>query len=958
MDTEAIGNGLMAEGGVMEFRLFGDVQVLTAGGSLNVGTPRQQAVLAALVIDARRAVAIETLIDRVWDDTPPAEVRNVLYSHLSRIRQLLKQAAGPSDTAVRLERRHAGYVLDVDPDLVDLHRFGRLVDRGRDERCADADRVRALAEALGLWRGTPLAALTGDWVAQVRSTWHRRRLDATVHWARAELRLGHPDVVIHTLPDLVTEYPLAEPLEGLLMEALYAAGRGAEAIDRYTTVRQRLGDHLGIDPGSDLQTLYQAILRGELPSGPPSGQAVVTAPRLASPAQLPPDVYGFTGRDTELHHLDELLTEASSPAGTGGTVVISAIHGTAGIGKTALALHWAHKVAGRFGDGQLYVNLRGFDPTGSPVAPTEAVRGFLDAFDVPPERISATLEAQVGLYRSLLAGRRVLVVLDNARDAEQVRPLLPGAPGCMAVVTSRNQLAGLVASAGARPMTLDLPTEAEARDLLAHRLGPDRLAAGRAAVSEIIALCARLPLALAIVATRAAMQPAFPLAVLADELREARGGLGEFAGPDPATDVRAVFSWSYLQLSPAAARLFRLLGLHPGSDIATPAAASLAGQPISEVRPLLTELAEAHLVEHTPGRYACHDLLRAYALELARTLDGDGERDAALHRVFSHYMHSAYYADRLLNPQRDDLATLPPIPPGVRPEHLTEKRQAFAWFGAEHRVLLAVIRQVGADDALIWQLASTLIRYFAYQGHWQDSIDALSAALGAARRLADPVKEAFAHRFLACTYIRLGRFDDSDIRLRDALDLSQGAGDTVGEAHTHRNYAWLLERQGRYPEALAHAERALDLFQTAGHQAGQARALNAVGWFQAMLGDYEEAITYCHRALQVQKELGDRFGQAETWDSIGYAHHHLGRHATAITCYETAAALYREFDDRYNEADTLTSLGDAHHAAGQPAPARTAWRHALDLFDLLGHPDADDVRIRLANSRTYDQYSP
>ena len=942
----------------MEFRLFGDVRVVTAAGSLDVGTPRQQAVLAALVIDAGRAVAIETLIDRVWNDTPPAEVRNVLYSHLSRIRRLLEQAAGPSDTAVRLERRHAGYVLDVDPDLVDLHRFGRLVDRGRDERCADADRARALAEALGLWRGTPLAALTGDWVAQVRSTWHRRRLDAAVRWARAELRLGHPDVVIHTLPDLVTEYPLAEPLEGLFMEALYAAGRGAEAIDRYGTVRQRLGDHLGIDPGPELQALYQAILRGEPPAGPPSEQAVLTAPRLASPAQLPPDVYGFTGRETELRQLEELLTEASSPAGTGGTVVISAIHGMAGIGKTALALHWAHKVAGRFGDGQLYVNLRGFDPTGSPVAPTEALRGFLDAFDVPPERIPATLEGQVGLYRSLLAGRRVLVVLDNARDAEQVRPLLPGAHGCMAVATSRNQLAGLVASAGARPLTLDLPTEAEARDLLAHRLGAGRLAAEAAAVDEVIALCARLPLALAIVATRAAMQPVFPLAVLADELREARGGLGEFAGPDPATDVRAVFSWSYLQLRPGAARLFRLLGLHPGSDIATPAAASLAGQPITEIRPLLAELARAHLVEHTPGRYACHDLLRAYASELAESLDGDAERDAALHRVLSHYMHSAYHADRLLNPQRDDPATLPSMPPGVRPEHLTDQRQAFAWFRAEHRVLMAVIRQVGADDALIWQLASTLIRYFAYQGHWQDSIDALSAALRAARRLADPVKEAFAHRFLGCTYIRLNRFDDAHIRLRDALDLYQGAGDTVGEAHTHRNHAWLLERQGRHREALGHARRALDLFQTAGHPAGQARALNAIGWFQAMLGDYEEAITYCDRALRLQKELGDRFGQAETWDSIGYAHHHLGRHATAITCYETAAALYREFDDRYNEADTLTSLGDAHHAAGEPAPARTAWRHALDLFELLGHPDADDVRTRLANTRTDGRYSP
>jgi DNA-binding SARP family transcriptional activator/tetratricopeptide (TPR) repeat protein len=957
----------------MEFRLFGELEVLAAGRSLDVGTPRQQAVLAALIIDAGRPVPIETLIDRVWNDSPPAEARNVLYSHLSRIRQMLRQAATLGDeAAVRVERRHAGYVLDIDPDLVDLHRFERLVDRGRDVRRADAERVRALAEALGLWRGTPLAALAGDWAGQVRSSWHRRRLDAAVQWARAELRLGHPDVVINTLPDLVTDYPLAEPLEGLFMEALHAAGRDAEAIDRYATVRQRLADHLGTDPGPELRTLYQAILRGELPPGPPSDRTIATAPRVASPAQLPPDVYGFSGRDTELRQLDGLLpatdtrspvvgtrgTPDGPPAGAESTVVISAIHGTAGIGKTALAVHWAHRIAGRFGDGQLYVNLRGFDPTGSPVAATEAVRGFLDAFDVPPERIPATLEAQVGLYRSLLSGRRVLVVLDNARDAEQVRPLLPGARGCMAVVTSRNQLAGLIAAAGAHQMTLDLPTAAEARKLLAYRLGTNRVAAEPSAVNEIIALCARLPLALAVVATRAAMHPAFRLAVLAGELREAHGGLGEFAGPDPATDARAVFSWSYLQLSPAAARLFRLLGLHPGPDIATPAAASLAGLPITEVRPLLTELALAHLVAHTPGRYACHDLLRAYASELAQTVDSDTDRGAALHRALSHYVHSADAADRLLNPHRDDSVTPPPIPLGVDPEHLTDHVQALAWFGAERPVLLAMLRQVAADDALVWQLAWTLIRFFAYQGHWHDSIDALNAALRAARRLADPLKEAFAHRFLGCTYIRLGRFDDSYVRLRNALDLYRGAGDIVGEAHAHRNYAWLLERQDRYREALAHSQRAFDLFQVADHRAGQARALNAIGWFHALLGRYEEAITYCQQALQLQRELGDRFGQAETWDSIGYAHQHLGRDALAVMCYETAAALYREFDDRYNEADTTASLGDAHHAAGNLASARDAWQHALDVFDLLGHPDALDVRTKLANSRIYEHHSP
>ena len=934
----------------MELRLFGEVQVVAAGRPLDPGTPRQQAVLAALAVDAGRPVATGTLVDRVWGDDPPAEARNVLYSHLSRIRRLFRQGAALGDgTVVRLERRHAGYLLDVDPDVIDLRRFVRLADLGRDPSRADAERVEALAEALRLWRGSPLAALTGDWVATVRESWHRRRLDAAVHWARAELRLGHAETVVDTLPDLIIEYPLAEPLEAMLISALHAAGRDAEAVDRYATVRQRLAEALGTDPGPELRALHEAILRGELATAPLADRHSPATPGGTVPAQLPPDVYGFTGRHAPLRRLDALLDAASDAPGS--ATVITVIDGMAGIGKTALAVHWAHRTAARFADGQLYVNLRGFDPTGTPVAPGEAVRGFLDALDVPPERIPVTLEAQVGLYRSLLAGRRVLVLLDNARDVEQVRPLLPGAPGCMVVVTSRDQLAGLVTTAGARPMTLDLPPLDEARELLVRRLGAGRVAAELSTADDIVAMCGRLPLALAIVATRAAIQPGLPLAVLAAELREAQGGLAEFTDPDLASDVRAVFSWSYRQLSPAAAGLFRLLGLHPGPDIGTAAVASLAGRPVAEVRPLLAELTRAHLVQGGGGRYAFHDLLRAYATELARTLDSEADRSAALYRVLGHCVHSAYRADLVLNPHRDDPVTPPPVPAGVEPDRPADQRQALAWFVAEHRVLMAVLDR-SDDDAMVWQLAWALIRFFAYHGHWQDSIDVLTAALRSARRLADPQKEAFAHRLLAGAYTRLRSFADAEARLRDALELYGSAGDVLGEAHTHRQHAWLLERQSRYREALRHARRALDLFRAAGYRVGQARALNAVGWFDAMLGDYADAIAYCEQALDLQRELGDRFGQAETWDSLGYANQRLGRHAAAISCYQTAVALYHEFEDRYNEGDSTASLGDAHYAAGDAASARDAWRRAADILDSLHHPDAGRIRAKLSTPRT------
>jgi DNA-binding SARP family transcriptional activator/tetratricopeptide (TPR) repeat protein len=942
----------------VELRLLGGVELLAAGRLLDVGTPRQQAVLAALAVDAGRPVAIEVLIDRIWDDSPPAEARNVLYSHLSRIRLLLRYAAGlTGEAAVPIERRRAGYLLDIPPAAVDLHRFWHLVERGRDPRGADADRVTALTEALGLWRGPPLAGLPGRWVAQVRGSCQRQRLDAVVGWAEAELRLGRPGAVITALPDLAADYPLVEPLEVLLMRALHAAGRDAEAVDRYALVRQRLADELGADPGPELRELHQALLRGELPRPAPGRPA--TAARRVPPAQLPPDVSGFSGRDDELRRLDGLLPPAGpaepggpgEPGGAGGTagaVVIATIDGMAGVGKTALAVHWSHRVADRFGDGQLYVNLRGFDPTGSPVTPGEAVRAFLEALEVPPERMPATVDGQVGLYRSLLAGRRVLVLLDNARDAEQARPLLPGAPGCLAIVTSRDQLAGLVAAAGAHPLTLGLPTAAEARDLLARRVGADRVAAEPQAVAEIVAACARLPLALAVVAARAAAHPAFGLAVLAGELRAARGGLDEFAGADPATDARAVFSWSYRQLSPPAARLFRLLGLHPGPDVATPAAASLAGLTTRQVRPLLAELARSHLVaEHVPGRYICHDLLRAYAGELAHLHDPEADRRAALHRVLSHYVHSGFAADRLLNPRRDDPTPLTEVPLGVGPEQMADRRAALAWFDAEHAVLLEAIRQAGGFDTEVWQLAWTLQRFFLYQGHWYDSIEVLNAALEAARRLADPAKQGFVHCYLGCAYVRFDRYGDGNAHLRRGLDLYREAGDRVGVPNAHYNFALVLDRQGRHREALGHAEQSRALFRAAGHGLGEAKALNAIGWFHARLGAYAEAIDDCQRALDLQGALGDRLRQADTLDSLGYAHHRLGHHQQAIACYRDAVALYREFDDRYNEAESSASLGTAEQAAGHLAAARATWQYALDIFDQLGHPDADEVRAKL-----------
>jgi tetratricopeptide (TPR) repeat protein len=584
------------------------------------------------------------------------------------------------------------------------------------------------------------------------------------------------------------------------------------------------------------------------------------------------------------------------------------------------------------------------------VAPAGALYGFLAALQVPPARIPAGLDARVALYRGRLAGKRVLVVLDNARDAGQVRPLLPGGSGCFVVITSRDRLAGLVAEEGAHPITLDLLAEGEAWQLLAHRLGADRVAAEPEAVGEIIARCARLPLALAIVAARAAGDERLPLAVYAVELGRARGDLGPFTGEDPRTDVRAVFSWSYRALSVEAARLFRLLGLHPGPDLAVPAAASLAGISEQRVRRLLAELTGAHLVaEATPGRYAFHDLLRGYAAEQAHAVDNDHARRAALHRVLDHYLHTAYTASLQLHPHRAPI-TLTPPQAGAARTVLAGYDEALAWLAAEHPVLLASITQATHHgfDVHAWQLTAALVPFFQARGHWHDWITTHTCALAATVRLADRPGQARTHRSAAYAHARLGHHADAATHLRHALRLSRALHDRTGEGHTRLTLSTALGQQGRHRQALHHAQAALDLFQTADHRAGQARALNAIGWYHGQLGDHQQALTHCQQGLAIAQQLGARHDQAATWDSLGHAHRHLGHHHQAVTCYQHAADLSHQLGDQPQQAEVLTHLGDTHHAAGNHTAAHNAWQQALTILDELDDPEADAVRAKLA----------
>jgi tetratricopeptide (TPR) repeat protein len=454
------------------------------------------------------------------------------------------------------------------------------------------------------------------------------------------------------------------------------------------------------------------------------------------------------------------------------------------------------------------------------------------------------------------------------------------------------------------------------------------------------------------VAARAATHPTFGLAALATELAQAGGRTGRLDGGDVLAQVRAVFSWSYTTLTPAAARLFRLLGLHPGPDTSTAAAASLTAAPPADTRATLAELTRAGLLtEHAPSRYGFHDLLHAYATDLTHSVDPDDGCRAATTRLLDHYTHTAHTAARLLNPTRDPIQILPTPPaPGATPEQPADQRAALAWLTAEHPVLLAAQRLAAGSgfDTHTWQLAWTLDTFLNRRGHWQDLAGAWQTALAAADRLGNLTATAFAHRALALAGSSLGGYGEAHTHLRPALDLSTEAADPVGQAHTHLHLGGLWERQDRPDQALEHAQQALALFRATGHLRGQAGALNNLGWYHALLGHHTHALTHCQQALSLFQQLGDRHGQAAAWDSLGYAHHHLAHHSQAVDCYQHALTLYRDLGDRYEQATTQTHLGDTHHAASQPDATHTAWTAALRILTDLDHPNAAAVRAKLA----------
>lgn len=933
----------------VRFAVLGPLKAWRGAAEVPLGPPKRQAVLSALLVQSGRPVPLDMIVDVVWGAEPPARAENIVHQHVGALRRMLEPHLASRAEASRLVRRSGGYLLDLNRNTLDLLRFRDLREQAQSAaaRAVPGQATQLLMEALALWRGPvglglPAPVRRHPLLATVDGEYSTAAKEA----ADAALAAGSEAVVLKPLRQAADLDPLDEALQARLVRVLAGAGQRAEALEHYRGVCSRLAATLGLDPGPELREAYEQVARG-----PGAGGRGVPSPRPPAPdepdcrAQLPPRPEAFIGREDDLALLDAALPAegTTSPA-----TVITVVGGAPGTGKTTLAVHWAHQVADRFPDGQLYVDLLGYAADGAVLRPGEAIRSLLEGFGVPAGRMPTDLDAQAAMYRSLFAGRRVLVVLDNARSAEQVRPLLPGAPGCMVVVTSRDQLSGLLVFHGARYLLLEALSTDEALEFLSRRLGARRVADEPSAALEIVERCGRLPLALAVVCARAAARPTAAPADLAGELRRSHGGPDTFATGGTAPDVRAVFSWSYRALPPTAARLFRLLSLCPGSEVSLHAAAALAGLEPRDARAALGELTRAQLcTEHRPDRFAAHGLLRAYSHELARGDDPE-EYLAARRRLLDHYLHSAHAAVTRLAPHFEKVPLAAPVA-GAAPLVFDDHDRAHAWLTTERSVLQAAVEQDVNDGVgeYAWRLALVLEWFLDRVGRWQDHFREQSSPLTNARRPGHVTAREHAHRALGFAGGRLERRVEAQAHLRRARELFAEIGDLTGQGRVLRHLAFLANSCGEHRTALRHYEEAERLYESVGCPGGRAAIANEIGWTLMLLGEYGAALKKCRRAVSLARDIGDSSVEAASWGSVGGIHARLGEHHEALRAYDHALALYRRIIDARPTAGTLMNIGDAHAAADAAERARAAWREALDILEGIGHPQAEEVRRRL-----------
>jgi len=933
----------------VRFGVLGPVEARAGGGELVVLAAKPRALLAVLLVHAGRPVSRDRLIAALWPDPAPPSARRVVSTYVSGLRASLGLPRhGPLP---RLALIGDGYRLEAAPGEVDLQVFGDLAGRGR-RTLSDGDAVAAamlLEQALGLWRGEPAQDVTlyGE-SALLLAGLSERRLLAEEDRVQAGLALGEDAALIAGLQVLAAAHPLRERPWGLLMTALYRSGRQGEALAAYQRLRARLVAELGAEPGSRLRELHQQMLSGEPLPGTLAAPVVLTP--LAVARQLPADVRHFTGRAGELDQLDTVTSAPGTDLPE--SVVITVISGTAGVGKTALAIRWAHQAARRFPDGQLHASLHGHGPA-SPADPHTVLSSFLRALGVAPERIPGTPDEAAGLYRSLLDGKKVLILLDNAAGAEQVRPLLPAAAGCLVIVTSRRSLAGLGARDGAIRITLAALPAGEAIQLLRVIIGPGRADAEPDALAAIASQCAYLPLALRIAAERAITRPHHPLAWLAGQLAATREPLDTLAADDdPATSVRAVLSWSYQSLTPDPARMFRLLGLHPGPDISILAAAALAATSRAQAQRLLDELADVHLAEEpAPGRYRLHDLLRAYAAERAIADEDPDGRATALRRVLTWYMHAADAADRMLAPAKRHVdLPAPPAEPGL--SRLPDYPAALAWCDAEQANLAAAIEAAAShgEADIAWKLQAAMLVYFDIRQLWATMISCGQAALAAARHAGDARAEARLLSGLGKPYRSLRRYDEALGFLQRALWIRQQTGDLLGEGAVWNNLGSVHNDMGRLDDAIGCFWRALDVAVRIGDQYGESIALSNLAEAYLLLRCPDQVSEPARQAVAIARQIGQPDTEAFALTSLGGACLALGQPAGALEHYQQALTAWQHAGDRHSIAAAHHRLGDLLHDTGHTSQARHHWGQALAIHEQTGDPKAPELRARLQDT--------
>ncbi|MEU7995022.1 BTAD domain-containing putative transcriptional regulator [Micromonospora sp. NPDC049060] len=910
----------------MRYRILGALRVVDSEGQPCLLDRRQSRILAVLLLSPNRMVSRDHLVDAVWDNSPPATAARQLQNCVSQLRQRLAGNRGKHP----IVPESAGYRIRLEAGQLDAQVFEASVAVATEQ--AAAGRVAAAAAGLRgtleLWRGPALAGIKGRAIEAGSHRLDEQRLATLETCLELELAQGRQNEIIGELLHLVTANPLRERMVGLLMLALHTSGRRSEALQAYDRLRHHLGEELGLDPGTTLQELHASILRNSAPASP------AAAPRRTAPRQLPVPARHFVGREPILRELDTLAEQADAQGGA-----IAVLDGTGGIGKTALAVRWAHRAATLFPDGQLFVNLRGFDPHRQPLPAATALRSLLGALGVTPEQIPADVDERASLYRSLLAERRMLIVLDNARDADQIRPLLPGGGGCMVVATSRNELTSLVAVEGARPFTLDLLSVEESRQLLTGRLGEERLTTDPQAVSELIACCARLPLALTIIAARAAAHPTFPLSTFSGELTGTQRRLDAVDGGDQFTQIRSVLSWSYQRLSAPVAQMFRLLGLHGGTDITATAAAYLAGRPTVHTRQLLTDLARSHMVnEHTMGRYAMHDLLSAYAGELVATHESEAERQRAIRRLLAYYLYTAAAADVLVTPHRRRTPLPEPVSPLDELPRFAGHLEALGWLETERNNLTAAVRLAhdSGEHATGWRLANLLWGLFHLGKYWDDWIATYRVGLACAQACEDTPAEFTMHSSLGTAYRELGRFAEARRCHHSALRISRRTADRWAEAQALNGLGAVYGDMRRSRLAQQFLRRSLQIRREIGDRWGEAITVCNLGEEDLVNGDLDSARHHFTVALTIRRDIGDRWGEAMTLSCLGQAFVAGRQYREALTHLSDALTMHREMNDLAMQASDLHHLGRTERELGHGERGEQHLREARAIYQRLG----------------------